>query len=287
MVTKFYSKLDGAEDASDGGNPPPPTIDSQLLELVWKWLVANPEIFLGESSNGNKLTFAEAETLAASAVGENDDTTSASPSGAGKSKKGEKDAPIRNPSRLYVSENRQWDALTGHGIDWKRVPRLEFQLLSIIAEHGENGITQPDLIRLSGQDKRSVPKRTDNLHHKGYIVKRGVYAAKAKTSLCTFKRFAKEISLAKKAPESTAVATAASIFDGRFDSHKFIDYVHRTLKDRDLMLIDELYKDLVRTLEHITVAWILIPKLGYKCQSLGDQTSPQSARKASNNWSRG
>lgn len=77
--------------------------------------------------------------------------------------------------RLFASQNRIWQALTGHGMDFKKVPVMEFALLSIIAANGENGITQPDLAHFSGQDKRSVPHRTDELARKGYIVKNPVH----------------------------------------------------------------------------------------------------------------
>ncbi|CAO2655378.1 Nn.00g104420.m01.CDS01 [Neocucurbitaria sp. VM-36] len=91
--------------------------------------------------------------------------------------------------RLYASQNRIWQALTGHGIDLKKVPSMEFALLSLIAAHGANGITQPDLTRLSGQDKRSVPHRTNELVRKGYIVKNPVQAGKIRTSLCVHTKF--------------------------------------------------------------------------------------------------
>lgn len=94
-----------------------------------------------------------------------------------------------NAPRLYTSQNRIWQALTGHEIDLKRVPSMEFILLSIIAAHGETGITQPDLFRLSNQDKRSVPKRTDELARKGYIFKNPVQAGKIRTSMCVHSKF--------------------------------------------------------------------------------------------------
>ncbi|KAF2995726.1 hypothetical protein E8E13_004667 [Curvularia kusanoi] len=91
--------------------------------------------------------------------------------------------------RLFASQSRIWQALTGHGIDLKKVPMMEFILLSLIASHGETGITQPDLTTMSGQDKRSVPKRTDELCRKGYIEKRPVQSGKLRTSLCVHKKF--------------------------------------------------------------------------------------------------
>lgn len=86
--------------------------------------------------------------------------------------------------RLFASQSRIWQALTGHEMDLKKVPSMEFSLLSIIAANGVNGITQPELTQCSGQDKRSVPHRTDELARKGYVVKNPVQAGKARTSIC-------------------------------------------------------------------------------------------------------
>lgn len=91
--------------------------------------------------------------------------------------------------RVYASQGRMWQALTGHGIDLKKVPSMEFVLLSLIAAHGAAGIRQPDLITLSGQDKRSVPHRTNELARKNYIAKFPVQVNKMRTSLCIHTMF--------------------------------------------------------------------------------------------------
>jgi transcription factor C subunit 3 len=91
--------------------------------------------------------------------------------------------------RLYASQSRVWQALTGHGIDLKKVPSMEFVLLSLIAARGAAGITQPELITISGQDKRSVPHRTDELARKNYITKISVQSNKMRTSLCIHTKF--------------------------------------------------------------------------------------------------
>ncbi|CAN9231811.1 unnamed protein product [Alternaria alternata] len=100
----------------------------------------------------------------------------------------EPDSSITAP-RLYASQSRVWQALTGHGIDLKKVPSMEFVLLSLIAARGAAGITQPELINISGQDKRSVPKRTDELARKNYIAKISVQSNKMRTSLCIHAKF--------------------------------------------------------------------------------------------------
>lgn len=105
----------------------------------------------------------------------------------------EPDSSIQAP-RLFASQNRTWIAITGHAIDLKKVPGAEFVLLSIIARSGPDGISQPKLQKLSGQDNRSVPERTKQLQLKGYIDKRPIQDGKARTSLCTHKMFLKNVS---------------------------------------------------------------------------------------------
>lgn len=98
--------------------------------------------------------------------------------------------PSKSPLlHIFTSAERMWYAAAGHEPDSERVPSKEFVCLSIIASHGAKGILQPDLVRISGQDKRSVPMRTYNLHEKGYIVKKPVITKGYRTSLCILKRF--------------------------------------------------------------------------------------------------
>ena len=92
--------------------------------------------------------------------------------------------------RIYASHERIWRALAGHDVDWRRVPKMELDLLSIIAAGGPNGVLQGALVRSSGQDKRSVPHRTDRLHANGYISKQKIMANSNHTSLCIHQRFA-------------------------------------------------------------------------------------------------
>lgn len=76
-------------------------------------------------------------------------------------------------------------------MDLKKVSSMQFMLLTIIAAHGSQGILQPDLVKLSGQDKRSVPHRTDELAKAGYIEKKPVSTVKMRTSLIIHKKFVK------------------------------------------------------------------------------------------------
>ena len=121
----------------------------------------------------------------------------------------EDSADHKLPLRVYASENRIWFAITGHGPDHTKVPGLDWKCLLIIAAHREKGILQPDLVRLSDQDKRSVPGRTARLHKRGYIVKSAVQGKGLPTSLCVLKRFA---------PKSTHVVPMTSQVEvGRFN----------------------------------------------------------------------
>lgn len=90
---------------------------------------------------------------------------------------------------LVADEHRVWLALAGHDRDPTRIAALNFDLLPIIASFGAQGVVQPRLVELSGQDKRSLPKRTDDLHRNGYIDKKRVIHNSTWTSLCTLKKF--------------------------------------------------------------------------------------------------
>lgn len=77
-------------------------------------------------------------------------------------------------TRVFASESRIWRTIAGHEADFTRIPGLDFVCLSIIAASGRSGVVQNDLVRITGQDKRSLPLRTDRLHKNGYIIKRPV-----------------------------------------------------------------------------------------------------------------
>ena len=162
-----------------------PAIDRRFQERVWTWLTKNPEVSVGKKREGNGLSLSEAEAGQRSPADISDEeiTSKALNSQAPAS-------PFQNGSlRVFVSEERTWLAITGHKPDESRVFPTEFALLSIIASRKSEGIVQTDLVKLSGQDKRSVPKRTDRLQQKGYIEKRAVQVKSSRTSLCTLRKF--------------------------------------------------------------------------------------------------
>ncbi len=94
-----------------------------------------------------------------------------------------------NEVRVYASEERMWHAMAGHGVDHSKIPPLDFICLSIIAAAGPKGIIQSDVVKISDQDKRSVPHRTQRLFEKGYIIKTPVLIGASRTSVCILKRF--------------------------------------------------------------------------------------------------
>ncbi|CAG8903591.1 unnamed protein product [Penicillium egyptiacum] len=174
-------------------------IDHRFKAKVWSWLTANPEVSIGEHNEWNHLTLDEAEELDSRTM-ESDEPKMEDPE-ANQTVDQNPDLP---PLRIFVSEERAWLAITGHPPDDSKVLPLEFVLLSVIASRKSKGIVQPDLVKLSGQDKRSVPKRTDALQRKGYIDKRPVQTKTARTSLCTLQRFYRHITSdqTKEEPES-------------------------------------------------------------------------------------
>lgn len=141
--------------------------------------------------------------------------------------------------RLFASQNRIWQALTGHGIDLKKVPTMEFVLLSLIASHGVNGVTQPDLTAMSGQDKRSVPHRTDELCRKGYIVKRPVQSGKLRTSLCVHKKFVSDDHFLTSGKVEDVFQYKKFVLSG------FVHLLYNSLKDSGVVPTRDIRKRLV------------------------------------------
>ncbi|CAD6590285.1 MAG: RNA polymerase III transcription initiation factor complex subunit [Alectoria sarmentosa] len=204
-------------------------VDRPFLELTWKWLITSPDIRLGSHAGHKQLTLSEVEARNA-AIDQSEHTVPISqeteipeavtPSHASNALTILQDGDVthfQRPAetaggdtndavdleqsnfhpgiRLYASENRMWHALTGHGPDFGKIKSLDFICLSIIASCGPKGILQHDLIRISGQDKRSLPARTDRLHDGGYVEKKRLCVQLVNpkrllhTSQCILKRF--------------------------------------------------------------------------------------------------
>ncbi|RMZ87925.1 hypothetical protein DV736_g4852, partial [Chaetothyriales sp. CBS 134916] len=143
-------------------------VDNSLLAQVWKWLGRHPDISIGVARKFNQTPLQEFQI----------DPTD--PLSSWKS---------RSP-KVHASEELIYKSICGHSRQEAQLFPLEHALLMQIAASRANGILQGDLGRQTGQDKRSVPKRTDVLHTKGYIVKQPVTNKGTKTSLLILRRYA-------------------------------------------------------------------------------------------------
>ncbi|KAL8671935.1 MAG: hypothetical protein Q9168_003591 [Polycauliona sp. 1 TL-2023] len=205
-VKAYYSFDAVANDGHVSTGGPNTFVDQKLLEKIWHWLARHPEVQIGKDAKFNRLSLSEVEHLNHSrSSGENVDHALSTP---------QPSLPAESPDnlgaeqpvnvivenqgdpcgpntelRVYVSTERRWWALTGHAYDPERVPRLDFACLSIIAAHRDQGILQPELIRISGQDKRSVPQRTQRLYDAGYISKIPLLVNRAHTSRLILQKY--------------------------------------------------------------------------------------------------
>lgn len=184
---KDASSDDGDQELAQVPTKSPPTeAQLKLVRLAWKWLLNTGEVSIGPEGEWNHLTFDEIlsvpEDVGQAAPPLRDEKSDlAAPK--------HKNLPKIRP-RIFVGEETIWKTLTGHSIDYKRVPNLEWKCLVAIGSTKEDGILQGDLNRATGQDKRSVPKRTDFLAQKGYIAKRTHMVRGMKTSKLWLTKFA-------------------------------------------------------------------------------------------------
>lgn len=237
----------GTESPEQG--PPAPrftqNIDRSFLAHVWQWLIAQPDVLNGDGQRCERISLDEAEKLAS--INE-EDPAGTEAGGEGSS------AGTGAQLRLRVTEDRIWLALTGHSPDLSRCPRLEFACLLVIAAHGQAGIHQGDLIRLTGQDKRSLPKRTHELARKGYIEKKVVFFRRQRTSHLRLRRYANCSVPAAVLKTQTQVpageprsATAAEVLkEDVLEAEPLIKTLFAELKQRQMMTQRDLKWKLVR-----------------------------------------
>ena len=154
--------------------------DPLLQARVWNWLTRHPDVHATSGCGG---ALARNEELYQSCSCDYGAESSPVDSARYISRR------LRQCLRLHTCEEQIWIAATGHGPNHEKLCRSDFACLTIIASRRHNGILQPDLVRISGQDKRSVPTRTQRLSDRGYIVKKPVVAAAARTSHLVLKRF--------------------------------------------------------------------------------------------------
>ncbi|KAI1847222.1 hypothetical protein JX265_013347 [Neoarthrinium moseri] len=191
-VKAFYRERRDA-DGDESGPSGPASIESQEVDatdaahasIVWKWLVARKDVIVVPSRVRN-MSLDEALALSqdgpTSSMGP-PESLKDTPQSSQSEPKRKSSAPDPNARpRLFLSEERQWKAIAGHGPDLKRLPQFEWKALVAIASVKEKGILQGDLTRLTGQDKRSLPMRTDALARKGYIIKQSAMLRGCRTS---------------------------------------------------------------------------------------------------------
>ena len=130
-----------------------------------------------------------------------------------------------------MSESRMYLAICGHEKDLSKVFESEFALLSVIASRRHEGIIQGDLTKVTGQDKRSVPRRTDVLQQKGYIVKRAIHAPGSKTSQLILTKFAQTL---KKQNATGDVASPQHLLQTK-ETSRVVDIKKLTVKLFDLL----------------------------------------------------
>lgn len=167
---------------------PPLSLDVSLRQTVWECIRGDSEISIGINNEGKDLSFDDAE---AGIGAESQPKTKGKPA----------------EWRLYASESLQWKRIAGHDIDKVRLFPTLWELLKIIAMNREDGILQPALTSLSGQDARSVGPRTKDLAGKGYIMKIPVIALKMRTSKLILKRFYKGAVEKRKTQKKKRMAT--------------------------------------------------------------------------------
>ncbi|KAL8830068.1 MAG: hypothetical protein Q9191_001640 [Dirinaria sp. TL-2023a] len=239
-------------------------VDRPFLEQVWKWLVQHPEIRVGKNGEGNKLSLSQVEAsyqkapwdshpgndlqrindgtqhelvlenpAAQSAQSAPINTSDQKQASQKQIKKSAVLAASSSEHRLYTTKARVWQAIAGHAPDDSKIQPAQFQCLSIISSRRSQGILQSELVKVSGQDKRSVPKRTDLLAAGGYIHKRPVLAKGMKTSILYAKRFAPSAGPLLPA----AVSSKCSSGESQPGEAMFIDY--RTVYDAILDILRE------------------------------------------------
>ncbi|KAJ4389060.1 hypothetical protein N0V93_006522 [Gnomoniopsis smithogilvyi] len=265
-----YGKDDEAAD--DGGNNAAAAeaaakaaltdAELRLGRLIWSHIVDTGDVSVGVSGKWNHLTFDEMvslpeETAEGSGAPIKDikaRLNDRQPVQNGNAAAEKPPKPIKLPKirpRLFVGEETVWKTLTGHGIDFKRIPPLEWKLVVCIGSTKEVGISQPDLVRATGQDKRSVPRRTDFLSYKGYIVKRTHMVRGMKTS---------KLWLTKLAPELPAPTDPLKGLDMSKDiltrDMEPVPWFHQWVGNKTVKGKEELaYTALVQTIVAVIKAW--------------------------------
>jgi hypothetical protein len=175
-----------------------PNADQAFAKTVWEWLVSRSDVFVGQNGEWNHMRLEEVFSLAsrhdsATAHEPLDTAEAGDDQTLGQYASGVRTVSLPALPKLFVSESKVWESIAGHEVDYQRVPKSQWDALLGIASSGKDGIIQGDLRKLVGQDKRSLPHRTDLLAQRGYVVKRTTLIKGCKTSKIWLKRFAPDL----------------------------------------------------------------------------------------------
>ena len=236
------------------------SIDRAFQEQVWKWLSRHPDIRVGRDGKANGLNLSQAEAFvqrhtvsSPRAFGQDDyhaqtESTTVAEGTSDSLAKATSSTSDQCTLRIYSSPKQMWLAVAGHGPDNDKVQRLDFQCLMAIASCRENGILQTDLIRVTGQDKRSVPPRTQRLYEHGYISKVSVTAKAARTSMLFLRRFAPKEGFQPTSSQTSFTNSHNPLF--KYSKFKQIeDLLQRALdliREHRIMIWNDLKRKLVR-----------------------------------------
>lgn len=144
--------------------------------------------------------------------------------------------------RFFTTTDRTWHAIAGHGVDHKRLSKHDFEILSVVASHGAKGVLQPTVTKVTGQDKRSVPHRTDRLAENGYITKETVVGSGTRTSLLRMARYAHDQKQHKVATDQRGARSGESSV---VYHERWFHIMLRSLRDNNnIITVPDLWLDL-------------------------------------------
>jgi hypothetical protein len=199
IVRKYHLSVEGKEmptrtwTAADEAELEKSMTDAEMASATWAWnwlrlqhqVLINGDLIWHRLELSDVLALPEAETTGQEITPVESEEPQGKPKGnGGKSTKQAKGAKGANGNknakgikitktmsweklkktltirpRIYPTQDLVWQTLTRHGVDYKKVPALEWACLQGIASAREEGILQSDLRRLVNQDKRSLPNR--------------------------------------------------------------------------------------------------------------------------------
>jgi B-block binding subunit of TFIIIC len=263
FISKFYNadyknaSSSRHNDLAQNQRSDLPKVDRAFQEQVWRWLTKHPDVHVGRDRRGNKMSLStvEAPYLTKRPVCFPENTEDMPSSSTLLDHNSQQHPPTLSTPlsqsakeggamRIYATEERMWLAICGHSKDLTKVFETEFVLLSIIATYREGGILQTNLVKKSGQDKRSVPKRTDMLRNKGYIEKRAVCVRGMKTSLLVLRRFASNGVSNLVTPESASLESHSNVRDESVDIYALVRSLFAILKQKTIVTCHDLNKEL-------------------------------------------